>query len=285
MPQCAVVCESKALHSAELVARLADACGAPDHKVIVFFTTARLTQLYSELVCGLQAANAEGNAPDLGFLRATRILEIHSRKSQSHRTKVSDVFRDAAGGVCLFTSDVSARGMDYPDVTRVIQVGLPSDAAQYVHRLGRTARAGKQGSGDLILCRTEAFFLNDAKIRALPLQQLVQGSPTVQLETALYEAARRLPPETTGASYQAWLGFYNSFLRRLRWDKDRLVEEANIFAEEVLALPGPPPLQAKTVGKMGLKGVRGLNVLKGPSGNPPGSGRGRGGGGGKGRRW
>ena len=92
-----------------------------------------------------------------------------------------------------------------------------------------------------------------------------------------------LPPETTGASYQAWLGFYNSFLRRLRWDKERLVEEANIFAEEVLALPGPPPLQAKTVGKMGLKGVRGLNVLKGPPGNPPGSGRG--GGGGKGRRW
>jgi ATP-dependent RNA helicase MSS116 len=72
-------------------------------------------------------------------------------------------------------------------------------------------------------------------------------------------------------------------LRRLRWDKERLVEEANIFAEEVLALPGPPPLQAKTVGKMGLKGVRGLNVLKGPPGNPPGSGRG--GGGGKGRRW
>ena len=42
----------------------------------------------------------------------------------------------------LFTSDVSARGMDYPDVTAVVQVGLPSDRAQYVHRLGRTARAG-----------------------------------------------------------------------------------------------------------------------------------------------
>mmetsp|Transcript_16580 Transcript_16580/g.48468 ORF Transcript_16580/g.48468 Transcript_16580/m.48468 type:complete len:594 (+) Transcript_16580:191-1972(+) len=279
VPQRATICETQKGCAAELIAVLNDACSDPEHKVIAFFTTARLTQFYAELCLEL------AKDPTCAFLRHTKILEIHSRKSQSHRTKVSDIFRNSVGKACLLTSDVTARGMDYPDVTRVIQVGLPSDAAQYVHRLGRTARAGKQGSGDLILCRTEAFFLNDAKIRALPLQQLVQGSPTVQLETALYEAARRLPPETTGASYQAWLGFYNSFLRRLRWDKERLVEEANVFAEEVLALPGPPPLQAKTVGKMGLKGVRGLNVLKGPPGNPPGSGRGRGGGGGKGRRW
>ena len=90
VPQCCVVCEGKKLHSAELVARLADACGAPDHKVIVFFTTARLTQLYSELLVGLQGAQARGQAPDLAFLAKTRILEIHSRKSQSHRTKVAD---------------------------------------------------------------------------------------------------------------------------------------------------------------------------------------------------
>ena len=236
VPQRATICETQKGCAAELIAVLNDACSDPEHKVIAFFTTARLTQFYAELCLEL------AKDPTCAFLRHTKILEIHSRKSQSHRTKVSDIFRNSVGGACLLTSDVTARGMDYPDVTRVIQVGLPSDAAQYVHRLGRTARAGKQGSGDLILCRTEAFFLNDAKIRALPLQQLVQGSPTVQLETALYEAARRLPPETTGASYQAWLGFYNSFLRRLRWDKERLVEEANVFAEEVLALPGPPPV-------------------------------------------
>ena len=64
------------------------------------------------------------------------MLEIHSRKSQSHRTRMSDQFRThtcVVSCACLigplnlyvqvmFTSDVSARGMDYPDVTRVIQV-------------------------------------------------------------------------------------------------------------------------------------------------------------------
>jgi ATP-dependent RNA helicase MSS116 len=71
-----------------------------------------------------------------------QVLEIHSRLSQSKRTKVSDQFRDG-DNLVMFSSDVSARGLDYPDVTSVIQVGMPSDRAQYIHRLGRTARAGK----------------------------------------------------------------------------------------------------------------------------------------------
>ena len=227
-------------------------------------------------------------------MRATRILEIHSRKSQSHRTKVSDVFRDAAGGVCLFTSDVSARGMDYPDVTRVIQFGAPADAAQYVHRLGRTARAGKEGSGCLLLAHFEDYFLHDKAIKQLPIQMQrpsILGDPSGavydRVALNLADAARRLPTETVGAAYQAWLGFYNSSLRKLRWDKDQLVFEANDWAKEICLQHTPPALQAKTVGKMGLKGVRGLNVLKGPSGTPGGGkgGGGRGGGGGKGRSW
>ncbi|KAK7231850.1 DEAD-box helicase [Aureococcus anophagefferens] len=224
VPQCCVVCEGKKLHSAELVARLADACSAPDHKVIVFFTTARLTQLYSELLVGLQGAQAGGQAPDLAFLAKTRILEIHSRKSQSHRTKVAGRAPRRHRGCCLFTSDVSARGMDYPDVTRVVQFGAPADAAQYVHRLGRTARAGKEGSGCLLLSDFEAYFLEDKAIKALPIamqRPLVAGDATGavlgRVDAALMGAARA-PPETCGAAYQAWLGFYNSSLRRLRWD-------------------------------------------------------------------
>merc|ERR1719379_724709 len=86
-------------------------------------------------------------------------MEIHSRKSQAQRTKIPDQFRTMPQGV-LFSSDVSARGMDYPDVTFVLQIGAPSDKAQYLHRLGRTARAGKEGSGLLLLCDFERFFLN-----------------------------------------------------------------------------------------------------------------------------
>lgn len=77
-------------------------------------------------------------------------------------------------------------------------------------------------------------------------------------------------------AYQAWLGFYNSHLRKLGWSKPQLVEWANAQAFYLGLVSGPPALQARTVGKMGLKGTPGLNVEKGPSG---GGGGGRGGGG------
>eukprot|EP00951_Prasinocladus_malaysianus_P032206 scaffold312504_cov41-Prasinocladus_malaysianus.AAC.1 len=79
---------------------------------------------------------------------------MHSRKSQSYRTKESDKFR-AGEGMVMFSSDVSARGLDYPGVTQIVQVGMPADRAQYIHRLGRTARGGEGGCGVILLADFE----------------------------------------------------------------------------------------------------------------------------------
>ena len=62
-----------------------------------------------------------------------------------------------------------------------------------------------------------------------------------------------------GQAWQSWLGFYNSHLKLVRWDKAELVQQANAFAP-ALGLAQPPALQRKTIGMMGLKGVPGLRV-------------------------
>ena len=62
---------------------------------------------------------------------------MHSRKSQPQRTRVADQFREGSN-LIMFSSDVSARGMDYPGVTHVFQVGFPPSREQYIHRAGRT---------------------------------------------------------------------------------------------------------------------------------------------------
>jgi ATP-dependent RNA helicase MSS116 len=93
---------------------MAERASDPLHKVIVFLPTARQTQFAAE------ALNAMG----------LPVLEIHSRKSQSQREKVAAQFR-AASAAIMCSSDVSARGVDYPDVTLVIQVGPPSNREQY----------------------------------------------------------------------------------------------------------------------------------------------------------
>jgi ATP-dependent RNA helicase MSS116 len=121
---------------------------------LAFFPTARLVGYFAELVNdGIRKRNAK-SFPE--------IVEIHSRKSQANRNKASDKFR-AAKFAILFTSDVSARGVDYPGVTTVIQFGLPDSREQYIHRLGRTRRAGKAGKGWLVLADYERTFLRELK--------------------------------------------------------------------------------------------------------------------------
>lgn len=59
--------------------------------------------------------------------------------------------------------------MDYPDVSFVLQIGL-TDRDQYIHRLGRTARAGKSGTGMLVLAPFEYDYMTRRELSDLPLE-------------------------------------------------------------------------------------------------------------------
>jgi ATP-dependent RNA helicase RhlE len=69
---------------------------------------------------------------------------IHGNKSQNQRQRALDRFRDGTVGV-LVATDVAARGIDVDDVTHVVNYDLAQDPDSYVHRIGRTARAGAAG--------------------------------------------------------------------------------------------------------------------------------------------
>ncbi len=69
---------------------------------------------------------------------------IHGNKSQNHRTKAIEQFKTGQMRV-LIATDVASRGIDVPDVTHVINYQLPQTMESYIHRIGRTGRAGKKG--------------------------------------------------------------------------------------------------------------------------------------------
>jgi ATP-dependent RNA helicase RhlE len=78
---------------------------------------------------------------------------IHGNKSQNARVRALDQFRSGAIRV-LVATDVAARGIDVDDVSHVINYDLPVEAEAYVHRIGRTARAGAAGKA-LSMCTPE----------------------------------------------------------------------------------------------------------------------------------
>ena len=80
---------------------------------------------------------------------------IHGDLDQSQRMKTLDGFRDGSIRF-LIASDVAARGLDIPDVSHVFNFDVPSHSEDYVHRIGRTGRAGRDGKAMMICAPIDA---------------------------------------------------------------------------------------------------------------------------------
>ncbi|MBC6956222.1 MAG: DEAD/DEAH box helicase [Chloroflexi bacterium] len=85
---------------------------------------------------------------------------IHGNKSQSARERALLNFRQGRTRV-LVATDIAARGLDIADVTHVINFDLPNEPESYVHRIGRTARAGASGVAYSFCDSEERVFLRD----------------------------------------------------------------------------------------------------------------------------
>ena len=85
---------------------------------------------------------------------------IHGDKSQQQRTEALDAFKSGKVRV-LVATDVAARGLDIDDLPHVINYELPHTAEDYVHRIGRTGRAGKPGDATSLFSPEEAPRLAD----------------------------------------------------------------------------------------------------------------------------
>lgn len=89
-----------------------------------------------------------------------RAEAIHGNKSQTARTRALENFRDGTTRI-LIATDIAARGLDIDDVTHVINYDLPNIPESYVHRIGRTARAGASGVAYSFVDADERKFLKD----------------------------------------------------------------------------------------------------------------------------
>ncbi|MGQ3092192.1 MAG: DEAD/DEAH box helicase [Roseateles sp.] len=87
-------------------------------------------------------------------------MAIHGNKSQGARTKALADFK-AGDLTCLVATDIAARGIDIDQLPHVVNFELPNVAEDYVHRIGRTGRAGAQGEAVSLVCVDENGFLKE----------------------------------------------------------------------------------------------------------------------------
>jgi len=111
-------------------------------KAVVFLPTTAMVDHYEQVLRNLFRKTPRSRETVLP------VLGIHGGRKQQSRQNRSDQFRKANNAI-LITTDVVARGMDFPQVTHVFQLGPPPDVASYVHRIGRTARIGNSGKSYL----------------------------------------------------------------------------------------------------------------------------------------
>jgi ATP-dependent RNA helicase RhlE len=89
-----------------------------------------------------------------------RALAIHGNKSQGARTRALSEFKE--GGLrVLVATDIAARGIDIDQLPHVVNYDLPNVPEDYVHRIGRTGRAGATGEAISLVCVDERDFLRD----------------------------------------------------------------------------------------------------------------------------
>jgi superfamily II DNA/RNA helicase len=130
---------AKATHLAELLTK------EPIERALVFTRTKHGAD---KVVKGLAKAGIASNA-------------IHGNKSQNHRERVLAAFR--SGEIrTLVATDIAARGIDVDGISHVVNFDLPNVPETYVHRIGRTARAGAEGTAiSLIAGAEEMAYLRD----------------------------------------------------------------------------------------------------------------------------
>ncbi len=122
-----------------------------------------------------------------------RVTALHSKLPQRQRTDNLGRFRASAARI-LVATDVAARGLDIPEVSLVVNYDIPRDPDDYIHRVGRTARAGRKGDAVTFVGQRDVDLVLAIEQR-VGRQMAAWEEEGVNLETRVVREALKLVSE------------------------------------------------------------------------------------------
>lgn len=240
-------------------------------KAIAYFNNTSTVKMMGQLFNNLYRSR-ELNVP---------VFSIHSDLEQRLRTHIADAFRKARSAI-LISTDVTARGMDFPNVSHVIQFGVPVNRDQYIHRIGRTGRANKSGEGYLIIHQTELDHARQL-LPGLPIKRNdeleVAKADTMSKEVAelpkyfeaVDRAMQRVGKSEIEETYRRLLQGILPGVRRSD-DQQKLVDACNHWVSFQGHFSQPPAVRRIALGSAASR-LQGLNIEGGSSGGGRNDGR------------
>ncbi|UIZ23266.1 hypothetical protein KXD40_003774 [Peronospora effusa] len=195
-------------------------------KVIVFLSTCRQVRFIHSVFCKLQPG--------------IPLCALHGKYKQGKRVEVYYEFLNKPAAV-LFATDIAARGLDFPQVDWVLQLDCPEDAANYIHRVGRTARYNKQGKALMCLVPSEVDGMTkrlaDAKVPIRETKLNPAKTTSCHQKVASVVAGDK---EIKALAQKAFMSYVRSvYLQPDREVFDTTALPLDAFAES-FGLPGAP---------------------------------------------
>ncbi|KAH8274216.1 hypothetical protein KR018_008235 [Drosophila ironensis] len=242
-------------------------------KAIVFMSTTEMVNFHHDMLNEAltrrvldeedEQQEDEEDSGEEPLLPGLRFFKLHGSMTQTERQGVFRGFRDCPSCVLLAT-DVVGRGIDVPDVKLVVQYTPPQTTADFVHRVGRTARAGRKGRAVLFLAPSEAQFVRHLEKKRIRIQQgdmyaYLQAllpkdaeAKTVQEAASnlqhkfqsLLEDDRELHDKSCKA-FVSWMKFYSTFPKELKPVFNVRVAHMGHFAKSFALKEAPTKFAAK----------------------------------------
>lgn len=169
-------------------------------KMVVFLSTQDSVEFHYKLMNHFFGEEEAEDNPNLAEEGDIDFFKLHGEMPQKERTKVYQEFSSAKTGV-LFCTNVASRGLDLPDVRWIVQYTTPGAVQDYVHRVGRTARVGKQGHALLFIMPAEVQYLKSLAGHGISMEEINMADILKTLIIAVQDMVsdsdrKKMPPKT-----------------------------------------------------------------------------------------
>ncbi|CAK9173506.1 unnamed protein product [Ilex paraguariensis] len=218
-------------------------------KIIIYFMTCACVDYWGVVL------------PHLAALKGLSIISLHGKMKQTAREKALALFTSLSSGILLCT-DVAARGLDIPGVDCIVQFDPPQDPNVFIHRVGRTARMGRQGSAIVFLLPKEEAYVEFLRIRRVPLEERKCSDEAPDIVPQIRSAAKK-DRDVMEKGLRAFVSYIRAYKEHhcsyiFRWKELEIGKLGMGYG--LLQLPSMPEVKHHSLSTEGFTSVEDINL-------------------------